>query len=329
MMSNISILANNTIEDMMAESLFQIQNKASLFWLTSICFLILSIIVWIIFEINGYYQNKWFFGIKFLMRKEILGSPQQKMNLLQLIETDDNDLIQKLPFPAMVISDLVVNSNVAASSFFNKTTEQVIGQNPDSLFIAEDKKIIEIFDKTIKLNIIPFNYNYFSLIKIDDLTQMYLIQSQKNQLITNLRSEINDLPLRTHVYYISVEFNVKKDSWKIDLFIRSIESRYPNVKRISIGLTYYKAIALDNDYESVMRFAFALYEQFQNLLSISVVEGECLIASIYENNIITFVGGKTIERGDFVHTYSKFGCIYVDASIQSMIQLESPCVHVI
>ena len=78
-----------------------------------------------------------------------------------------------------------------------------------------------------------------------------------------------------------------------------------------------------------MRFAFALYEQFQNLLSISVVEGECLIASIYENNIITFVGGKTIERGDFVHTYSKFGCIYVDASIQSMIQLESPCVHVI
>ncbi|OHS98985.1 hypothetical protein TRFO_34631 [Tritrichomonas foetus] len=348
LIKNISQLANSTIENMMADALFSLQGKGSSFWLSSIGFLLFALCAWLLLEFLHSQHKLWFNGVRFIYRRELSASPQRMRNILRLMDKEYGNILEKLPFPAMIVKDSeIIDCNEESALFMKLSIEQIKGQQFSEFFEnnveveTKDHKILRFTESQFENeNHQNRHQNELKLIKIDDHTKIIEKEKSRKDFIQKMKPKLqNELPFKAKLYHIAFSFIVKPELFeKIESIIKSIEINFHEVIRISIGYSFYRAVVFqqknhtindignENRYEDVdvkipARFMLAVMENLNEIACGALTFGDVTITPIVENDVVTIACGETVDRGEWMLLRGETGKCMADEGI---VQLMSP-----
>ena len=119
---------------------------------------------------------------------------------------------------------------------------------------------------------------------------------------------------------------------QIEPIMRSIEEKYPDVKRITIGFTFYRAVVLvKNDIEEIqsnlivsLKFVEEIIEKLGNVACGAMTWGEVIITPLVESEVVSVVCGEAVDRCENFLLSGEFGKCAVDNDILIGSQIESP-----
>lgn len=330
---NISQLANSTLENMMAASLFGLQEKGTSFWLASIGFLIFAIIAWALLEFMHSRQRLWFKGVIFIFRKELSSSPKRMRNMLKLLNNKHAKIIEKLPFPYLIVTNddekEIIDCNQVAAMHLNFSIEQIIGQKFNEFFDNDD--FYRTDKKTLRFIKTPFMAD-LTLIRIEDLTSQYKKNESRNLFIMKMRPKIEKkLPIFGPMLVISLKFTSQNNFEKISSVLRNLENRFNAVIRISIGLTFYQAVVLNDLVNqakespeiSALKFVFEVIEQLGEMCCGALTKGEVVVTPIVDSEVVSVICGEAADRAGRFLLCNLFGKCIVDEEIMNESRIES------
>lgn len=337
---NISQLANETLENMMAAALFDLQGNGSSFWLASIGFLLFALIAWLLLEFLHSRHRLWFNGVRFIFRRELSSSPKRMRRMLKLIKKEYGNILEKLPFPALVVTlcrnqnddflDEIVDCNEDAASYIKLSIEQIKGQKFSEFFDNEvevktdDNKTLRFFKSSFSKNL--------TLVRIEDMTTILKKQESRKRFIQKMRPSLNqNLPIFGEMFVISFKFIAKPECCdRVEPIMQSIEDKYNDVKRITIGFTFYRAIVIvnHNDMKELailsLKFASEVIEKFNELACGALTMGKVVVTPLVESEVVSVACGEAVDRSERFLLCGEFGKCAVDQDILMETHVESP-----
>lgn len=336
---NISQLANETLENMMAAALFDLQGNGSSFWLASIVFLLFALITWLLLECLHLRHRLWFNGVRFIFRRELSSSPKRMRRMLKLINKEYGNILEKLPFPALICTvknngslDEIVDSNEDAAFYMKLSIDQIRGQK-FSEFFEDENEVKTDENRTLRFSKTSFSKNLM-LVRIEDTTSILKKQESRQKFISKMRPDFEqNLPICAKMIIISFKFLAKPEACdQIEPIIRSIEEKYPDVKRITIGFTFYRAVVLvKNDIEEIqsnlivsLKFVEEIIERLGNVACGAMTWGEVIITPLVESEVVSVVCGEAVDRCENFLLCGEFGKCAVDNDILIGSQIDSP-----
>ena len=294
---NISQLANETLENMMAAALFDLQGNGSSFWLASIGFLLFALIAWLLLEFLHSKHRLWFNGVRFIFRRELSSSPKRMRRMLKLLNKEYGSILEKLPFPALVVTllsdslDEIVDCNEEAASCMKLSIEQIKGQKFTDFF-ENDNEVKTEDNKTLRLSKSSFSKS-LTLVRIEDMTSILKKQESRHRFIQKMRPNFNQpLPVYGSMFVISFKFVAKPELCdKIEPIMLSIEEKFSDVKRITIGFTFYRAVVIfsqndiDNNHEMAivsLKFVCEIIDKIGDAACGALTCGDVVVTPLVE-----------------------------------------------
>ena len=319
---NISQLANETLENMMASTLFSLQGKGSSFWISSIGFFIFALISWFLLEVLHSVHRIWFNGIRFILRRELSSSPDRKRRILELMYPENESILDKLPFPAIIVDGpAIVASNESSSEFTKLSNEQIQGQHFTEFF-ENDREVVTDENRILQFLHTKFqNKSGLQLVRIEDKTDKIEKEINMSSYIQKMHPKIDELPQKGEMYHIGFTFEGKEEDYSsVETIIKSIEEKFNNeIKRISIGTTFYRAVYLGSSATVPSRFIFDVFSQIGSITIGSLTRGIGVITAVVEYDLISVVCGEVADRGEKFLQLGQIGKCLVDEEIFSEI----------
>jgi hypothetical protein len=309
MVFNISILANSTLGAMTAAALLALEEKTSSFWMVSIAFYILVILIWFLIELVHSKRVLWLNGATFILRREMSESPLKRQRLLELIDLKNINILEKLPFPAIVEKSVIIDYNETAVNYLNHSVGQLRGQ-----------KFSEFFDLSVcptpegkYLQVRKRAAAELNFIRIEDQTAAVNCEETQQRFVERMRCHLT-LPFRNLAFLVSARLKTDPEQLaRVDTFFHEVEARYATLRIINVGISSFKAIA--PDCATAVRCAVDLMHAFAEGICVAVVHGIVAVTGLVERDLVTAVSGSAVKRADCCLVRGNFGCCYVDPEI--------------
>ena len=311
---NISLLANQTLEEMMATSLLSLQQRSATFWLASIGFLLAGIFIWLLLEWIHSLHKLWFNGVQFLLRREMNKSADRMRRLLELMTSDEGSMLERLPVAAIVSNGrVVVDCNEKAASFMGHSVEQAVGQKLSEFFPDTDE--FESCDgKRLKLHTCQMANN-LEIVRIQDMTAKYQCDERRRSFLEAMKCDL-PLPFKNNVIVISIRLMLDATNAADVLSVLSeAEDCFSAVKRILCCCHLYRAVVLDKDYDSAALFAAQVMNKLSTVASLVITEGVVIVTSLFDDGIATSATGLPVEQADKCLIDAPLGACTVDPAI--------------
>jgi PAS domain-containing protein len=306
---NISRLANSTLDGMTATALLALEAKMASFWYFSLGFMAIAIGIWLVLGFANSQRVLWFNGVEFILRREMNQSPLHRQRVLELVDSKSESILEKLPFPAIVKSDVILDCNQRAAIYLEHSIEQVRGHSLSDFF------------QDIRSDVLRFHTEEFAgleLVKIEDRTAEIKCLESEREFVRAIGSDL-PLPFKGLVVLISVRF--KTDTASIQETIAELSERF-EIVAVFATPALWRGIA--RTCASAIGCAVCLLERFGEKAMIAIVEGLVTVAAIVGENLATAATGTCVERSDAALLHGRFGVCYVGIELTDAHAMEGP-----
>lgn len=276
--------------------------------------------MWWIFEYIHDKRKTWFYGIKYIMRKEMNSSPQKMRTVHDMLEPKSKSILERLPYPAIVHQkdNVILSCNELAASYTKYSVEQLIGQQ----FIEHFPEGIQEDGKTLKFSSTQVTHGVL-MTQIQDMTEMEDSKNKHQEFVQTIKIKLPELPIKSHIILIS--FKIKADQKRFEeiaSLITDTESKIKGVTRITMTSTNYRAFVMDR-HINILQFTEPIMKETLSEISCSLTEGEGVILSPSDFNIISTVCGNLVHRADEYLSKCTTGVLYIDSSLAASLNFDN------
>jgi hypothetical protein len=314
---NISGLGNTTLNEMTTASLFVLQEESASFWMVSIVFVFVGMFVTFALEFLHARRKVWFNGIKFVLRREMGRTPAGMRRVLELLSPENAEMLEKLPFPAILKDgEQILACNEAMAGYVGHSVAQMTGQRfaeyfpgENGVFRTENGELLKFHAQSIG--------DGLEFVRIEDLTEGMEIEASRQRFVAKMSSGLQ-LPFRGEVVFVAGRI---RGDHAVLAQIGEVEAKYPEINRLLVGATFYQAISLGNEPETVMRFALELLRAFPENFTLAVTRGIVTVTGICENDVMTVANGVAVELAQKYLISGRSGFCYVQERLLDGVEI--------
>lgn len=325
--NNITGLVINTIPQMLTVTSQTLQGLASSIWVWTIVFILFVLAMTILFKYILSRQKLWLYGVKYILRREMSVSQSRMKRIISMIEGYAESIFEKVPQPSYVVSkgDIIVMCNELAARLSSQTIPQMIGQKLSDYFGAfAPIKTLTINNcvMTFKFLKEPFGKD-LDLIIVLDISKQVRYREKEQVIAELLKPKIENIPVQAKIIVICIRINCPVDSFNdVVQTLSESEEKHKDVKRIAVGATYYKAVAMlkDGAADECTKFASEVLEKWTDICSVAIITGLGTIVGVVENDTIDAVCSEASKRANQIVRDAPKGRCFIDWKLSETLQ---------
>jgi PAS domain-containing protein len=310
MVFNISQLANSTLDGMISTSLLALETYSALFWYVMLSFIVIGLGIAFVFEFANSRRRLWFIGVEFFLRREMNQSPLHTQRVLELINGQNESILEKLPFPAIVKNEFIVDCNQQAADYLGHAIVQVQDQRLEDFFhIKGDFWTTEKGD-AVRLH--SESFDGLEFVRIEDITADLAAQQAHKEFMDRLSCELK-LPFKETVILLSLRLRSDSEALpRIQMTLETVRERF-EVKSVIATPGIWRAIA--PNCEAAVACAMFFLEAFAEAAIVAIVQGIVTVTGILDGAIANATTGVCVDRADGMLLRGQFGFCYIDRDL--------------